>query len=138
MVAIAEPRTIVAGKYDESFFIELMLAESFKDLPHTPVHFHHDITKNPRFTLTLEFLGNIQRDMHHRMGYVEKEGFVLILFDEPDRALCKLGGDLLLIPAGNSGINHLVRFDKWQVGPLFKALFHGQVHYSWVVRPHVI
>ena len=76
--------------------------------------------------------------MHHTVGHVQEEGTVRIAADEADSMLGVLGGQLLLILAGDLRIDDPVPLYQGQVRPALDALFHGQVGHTRMIRPHVI
>ena len=115
-----------------------MLAQRAEDLAHAPVHLHHHVAKQTGLAFAFEFFGNKKRHMHHRMRHVEEERSLLVFLNERHRAFGVLRGELFLIFAGDAGVDDRVAVDERQMRPAFEPLFHWQMHYAGVVRPHVI
>ena len=78
------PLHYAAGAFwqESTEIVELILAKCVKNSAHGPIHFHHDVAKQPAFALPLELVGNVQRYVHHRMRHVQKERAVLVLLNE--------------------------------------------------------
>ena len=63
VVAVAQPRSVVACEPDNRFLIELFLTQCLQDLSDTPVNFLNDITIESTQTDAFEFPRPKQRDV---------------------------------------------------------------------------
>jgi len=68
VVAIFEPRTIVRSENNQCLLVQFKAVKRLQNLSDRPVKFHHHVAVKSLLTLATEFVGDKQRDMHHRMG----------------------------------------------------------------------
>ena len=73
VVAVAQPRAVVAGEDHERVVGELVLVERLQDLAHRPVDLLDHVAEQPLLALPLELVADEQRDVRHRVRDVQEE-----------------------------------------------------------------
>ena len=130
MVAVTQPRAVVAGEHHQRVVGQPVLVERLEDLADGPVDLHDHVAVEPGLRLPLELVADEQRDVRHRVGDVQEERLVLVRPDELHRPLGVLRGELRLVLGLHVRVGGRLVLDERQrrvaLGPL------------GVVRPHVV
>ena len=106
MVPIRQPRAVVGGEQNQGVFLKMKAAERLNNLPHGPVEFLQNISKQAALRLALKLAAHIERDMGHAVRQVEEEWLRPVGFNEPDGPLGVFRGELFLVCGLKVGLEH--------------------------------
>ena len=87
---------VVAGEHDQGIVTNAEVLDRFEDLTDRPVHFLYRVPDQLPGS-AFEFLGDRQRQVHHGVREVKKEGVILVFGNEFDRFLGVALGQGLLV-----------------------------------------
>ena len=138
VIAIAEPRSVVAGEKDHGVVVDALLLEGSEDFTDRPIDFHDHIAVEPLLRLALELFRHVERHVGHRVGDVEEKRAVLLALDEIHGLLGVAGRQAGLDLTRDFRIDDFVPFDEREVRPALDSLFHRQMADSRVIGPHVV